>query len=133
MTDNTDYTIEAGEEIIEICRPKSLTSRFSSLFRKRVALVITNKRVIYRGPFKNDDKEILLKDIRSIYINGKELRIIKEGTHPDYQDRHDTFISRDAYIIVSWLRHPTIGIAEKIIKNELKMAEVERTKQKDKE
>lgn len=131
MADNNDYLIQAGEEIIEICKPKSLASRIVSFFQRRVSLIITTERVIYRGPFKINDKEIDLKDIRNIFINGNELRIIKIGAHADYQDRHDTFTARDPYITVNWLRHPTLGIAEKIIKNELKMAEVERKKQKD--
>lgn len=133
MADNNNYAIASGEEIIEICKPKSLVARAVSFFQKRVALVITDKRVIYRGPFKSNDKEINLKDIRNIFVNGRELLIVKAGTHPDYQDRHDTFTSRNPYITVTWLRHPTIGIAEKIIKNELRMLEVEKKKRENRE
>lgn len=133
MANSNDYIIPAGEEVIEICKPKSFVSRLITLFQKRVALIITDKKVVYRGLFKSSDKEIYFKDIRNIFVNGEELRIIKVGARADYQDRHDTFTAREPYIIVNWLRHPTIGIAEKIIKNELKMIAVEKRKKESKE
>ncbi|GEM_PF-3425904 len=71
------------EKIIEIFIPESLLKRLVYFIRKRTALIITNKRVIYRGNFEHSDKEVLFRDISDAYITDTpSLEIFKKGGVP---------------------------------------------------
>ncbi|MBU3895969.1 hypothetical protein KKG36_01490 [Patescibacteria group bacterium] len=79
------------EKIIKPFVPESLLRRLFYFLRKRVALIITNKKIIYRGNFGYSDKNIKIEEISDVFLTNessaavlvaKSLEILKKGAPP---------------------------------------------------
>jgi len=108
-----------GEKIIKTFVPESFLRRLFYFLRKRMALIITNKKIIYRGNFGYSDKNIKIEEISDVFLTNesstsvvasKSLEILKKGIPPIDNSVLGELISNDVmapvykgYISVGWL------------------------------
>lgn len=74
--------VEEGEQILKVYRPRSFFQHVLYPLDKRTALVITTKRVIFRGFLPFLDKTMSYSDISDVIIDGDTLLILKKGVTP---------------------------------------------------
>jgi len=118
--------VEENEKTIKTFTPGSFLRRCFYFLRKRVALIITNQKIVYRGNFS--DKEIKIQEISDVFItNDQNLDILKKGNPPTDESLLGELISNDTlmpiykgYISVNWLSKSQRKEASEIIKNLIK-------------
>ena len=124
--------VSGNEQIIKIFEPESFLRRLFYSLGKRVALIITNKRIVCRGNFKYSDKSIGIEEISDVFLTNessaavwaaKSLEILKKGTPPIDSSVLRELISDDViapvyrgYISVRWLSGPKKDEALAMIK-----------------
>lgn len=117
--------LNKDEKIIKLFKP-DLLRRIFNFLRKKVALVITNQRVICCGNFLN--KEIKVQEIGDTFVtDGGNLDILKRGTPPTDESLVGELLYNDTlapiykgYISVSWLSASERKEALETIKNLIK-------------
>jgi len=101
--------LQEGEKVIQTFLPESFIRRLVCLVGKDAALVVTDKRVMYR---KNrfETTEINLSEIYDIRVQGKNLNILKKGDSVDYDydANFETYEMDRPYISIGWLSRPKL-------------------------